>query len=1158
MATITSDTFLDGGTARTAGEAWTFNGGSLTVRTDTRWHANAPAGMLGSIGSTAGSATLGGGILLDGRNVREITFNSGSGTVPAIGTTITQGAVSGYLLAVYANLQSAPTAVGAAMPSTGWIKFREVTGGTFSAGALTGISASSDGADVVSWIEVVQDQAVANTVNRLNFFRTRGNWYQLGTTNGTPGQNFQVPTNGGGSGTEVPAIFIETAVGSNVYEPYPTVLPANFIAGNFGTDARSKVAENRGTGQVRIGNNGTVNVGFTPPSGLKVVVPNVFGRQTSAANRALNLIPSGTLATRPDFTTTAAGVIDFEYFMNDWYHLFASPNNVYISNSATFDIHSTSNEAQPTIIDNFCTGPRISTTPLTLLNNPNGGTISNSKFLKYDAATNGHSCSITLCSNYDFDNCHFGIMQYARSSGNAITMSQVTDCTFNDTYLFAGAFAPSTCSNLTITNTDYVDRWVGNTNTTTGKVCISLAASCTNILVDGITLGLKGLITANFVNPYLQLVLVNACSNVTIRNAGTLAAPLQCENATNAIQQLFSDSGVNNGITVKRLYSNFVRTAPYVSTNTSKNITIENVSAQIGAMTYNSLDSSFKGIRAASAQTTGQSSVYGSHVTDIFNSNTQGNVLFVANEPTAKTLSTVTLTLAGSTGGFTSTGSCSMPTVGDRLIIEMPYFAIAHTAFRNLAPLISATIAARFDFEYDLDTGSGFSGTFKLLTAANLTGETISPSVGFRLKLRVTTNTANTANVFTSAVIYTDSTLTAQTDNLYVLNTARVQLNGLVSGSRVQLYNVDSNTELYNAVVASTSLTVDLPFTSAFDLRTRVMYATDTTARIFYEQTDEVTSLGLTKNIVQEIDTVYVNNGVDGFTVSGIDIVDSTFLVEIDSTTLPIPNVYAYCVAWLFSEEGIRDEGQFIEALDQANYLVSEFSIKNVSSPSVPLTLTNGWIRSATTGTTAAIIDNSGGSIFSNPDLVIPFSSGSGLSPAQDATLSKLDTLTENVSGLRFTEKALEQAPSGGGGGSAPTEAEMYTFFTSSGRQDAFKATGFATPTNVSDAQTAIISQVNTRLPTASYTAPPSAAANATAVRSELTTELARIDVATSTRLSSAGYTAPANSDIAAIKAKTDTLVNTDLSTVAKTSELEVVNENVKKASLLVPASEDI
>jgi hypothetical protein len=54
----------------------------------------------------------------------------------------------------------------------------------------------------------------------------------------------------------------------------------------------------------------------------------------------------------------------------------------------------------------------------------------------------------------------------------------------------------------------------------------------------------------------------------------------------------------------------------------------------------------------------------------------------------------------------------------------------------------------------------------------------------------------------------------------------------------------------------------------------------------------------------------------------------------------------------------------------------------------------------------------------------------------------------------------------------------------------------------------------------------PTAAQNAAAVRTELATELARVDVATSTRLASAGYTAPDNTSIGAIKAKTDTLVN--------------------------------
>ena len=55
-------------------------------------------------------------------------------------------------------------------------------------------------------------------------------------------------------------------------------------------------------------------------------------------------------------------------------------------------------------------------------------------------------------------------------------------------------------------------------------------------------------------------------------------------------------------------------------------------------------------------------------------------------------------------------------------------------------------------------------------------------------------------------------------------------------------------------------------------------------------------------------------------------------------------------------------------------------------------------------------------------------------------------------------------------------------------------------------------------------TAAPSASAVASATRTELSTELSRIDQAISSRLASSSYTAPANSDISAIKTKTDNL----------------------------------
>lgn len=56
----------------------------------------------------------------------------------------------------------------------------------------------------------------------------------------------------------------------------------------------------------------------------------------------------------------------------------------------------------------------------------------------------------------------------------------------------------------------------------------------------------------------------------------------------------------------------------------------------------------------------------------------------------------------------------------------------------------------------------------------------------------------------------------------------------------------------------------------------------------------------------------------------------------------------------------------------------------------------------------------------------------------------------------------------------------------------------------------------------------PTAEQNAAAVRTELTTELGRIDAAVSTRLATAGYTAPDNVSVTAIKAVTDEIIITN------------------------------
>jgi hypothetical protein len=88
-------------------------------------------------------------------DLKWLPFNGGAGTVPVKGTTISQGGVSATLLAVYRDdrnsrespLYNGRVAAGAAMPTSGWVQVNAITGGSFAAGALTGISASATGAE---------------------------------------------------------------------------------------------------------------------------------------------------------------------------------------------------------------------------------------------------------------------------------------------------------------------------------------------------------------------------------------------------------------------------------------------------------------------------------------------------------------------------------------------------------------------------------------------------------------------------------------------------------------------------------------------------------------------------------------------------------------------------------------------------------------------------------------------------------------------------------------------------------------------------------------------------------------------------------------------------------------------------------------------------
>lgn len=318
MATITVPTYLDGGSARTAGEDMTINGGVLTVRTDTRVHDQAPASMAGTLGSQAISSSLGGGLIYDASAVRWLRYDTASGNVPPWGSRgATQGGIAGYILGFWADVTSAPAAVGAAVPASGYIKFREVTGGPFAAGAVSfsGGSVNALAADANGWIEVVCDANSTITVPRRGYHTIRGAWFYLDAATGSIGQVLNTPANGGGANSQCIGVWVETAAGSGIYEFWPSVT-TNWLLTDLGqpqggADIRQKVVKSLANGQIQFGESVADSAGSSSYATAGAVTTMTYtdhllciGQQVYLEN-VTGLLPTGvyTVASVPSANT---------------------------------------------------------------------------------------------------------------------------------------------------------------------------------------------------------------------------------------------------------------------------------------------------------------------------------------------------------------------------------------------------------------------------------------------------------------------------------------------------------------------------------------------------------------------------------------------------------------------------------------------------------------------------------------------------------------------------------------------------------------------------------------------------------------------------------------------------------------------------------------
>lgn len=301
-------------------------------------------------------------------------------------------------------------------------------------------------------------------------------------------------------------------------------------------------------------------------------------------------------------------------------------------------------------------------------------------------------------------------------------------------------------------------------------------------------------------------------------------------------------------------------------------------------------------------------------------------------------------------GGSTATAEIAAPEL---------YQSVAVT---GLAPTYRLQI---FDIEYVL----------------TVSGVTVTPTAG----------ATYTHNGITWTVRATSITAGAGTITLYGTGTpaasgALTKASGTGDASiTFSAYAVDG-TELYIGVPGATSYTWTDTVAAAAPrvIRVRVMEDGPGTSDAIIMIDAIVGMCGITDGtesvgylVAAVADDVYNDRGVDGSTITGITIDDTTLRLEISSGTITNYNgtdvlvvdgrdLYAYETYWLGTTAGMRDEARFIEAIDAVNFRCSNFKLKGTSG--YPIMINNCFIVDAATGIFSSMVDYSGDPISNHPE----------------------------------------------------------------------------------------------------------------------------------------------------------------------------------------------
>jgi hypothetical protein len=746
--TITTDSNHDALTGRAAGEDITINSGA-TLTIDSCVSSTA-MGILGDI-------TLSDGVvLIDGRSVQEIDYSSGSGSLPSIGDTIT-GGTSGAT-AKYIEQNSGDN-------TAGTLTFT-VLSGTFSATETItsgGWSATLDTV-AVGFLKVFgEDQDWGMT--GFATLRTRGDWYEVGTGDGTDSQAFTLPHSG-----QQCCIWVETGSGTGVFERWLRTEEAltDFGVGDLGRVFTQTLGSSTATF-------GTSTNGGRPASGARLRIPNVHLGTTTTGSPTTEVFstPSANILLAPIQSTAD---IDLEYLNASSVQMeFWAPDNLTLKH---------------------CSVPRsdgdLATAVLGAVVLEDCGFVQSNG---YSSQTNGQR--LLDCVSIDIDDCDFGA-QFAGTGQAVLVFETSANITIDNvrclgadpdhTYSSADNTRFTTCSNVTINGIkcirgefevatgsngfvvndfEYSDNPTGNVTGTNSTNMVEINGGSSGIVFDGVGIISGGVGADSYSFYYLD------SSDITVRDSA--GVPTSKWDLGGMGDGLIYCNGSCKGILFQRIYFENFGAAYFGEFATTQGVTFENCSVDY-ASRYNvaGSDMTIKGCHGASGALnsgTGMEvdfgAVVGTTFADVFTSDTQGRIHLLFTGLNGNTSPHVSID--SGTPVFRKDGDLYMRTAGDQITFTWPHQILGHTGFQALDAVENGFNTGNWHAEYSLDTGAGF-GAFKAATSANLSGETIS-AAGFGLKIRLIADSSSSFNIINGLYLSTTTTLAAQASNLYPLTT---------------------------------------------------------------------------------------------------------------------------------------------------------------------------------------------------------------------------------------------------------------------------------------------------------------------------------------------------------------------------------------------------